>query len=134
MYNLVLKVLKHKKYSIVLYNLKILYINFCWTSINVNQSWNLSNLPAKSQQEAQKHRQEYEKMVEIAKKKGNSTKKSKYIHLQNNILTNKSQQNSKRKKWRWKTINNKSEKRISWPTRCESGTPRFYPIGKNSKF
>ena len=28
-----------------------------------------SNLPAKSQQEALKHRQEYEKMVEIAKKK-----------------------------------------------------------------
>lgn len=31
-------------------------------------------MPAKSQQEAQKHRQEYEKMVEIAKKKGNTTK------------------------------------------------------------
>jgi hypothetical protein len=29
-----------------------------------------SNLPAKSQQEALKHKQEYEKMVEIAKKKG----------------------------------------------------------------
>lgn len=29
-----------------------------------------SNLPAKSQQEELKHRQEYEKMIEIAKKKG----------------------------------------------------------------
>jgi hypothetical protein len=32
--------------------------------------YNLSNLPAKSAEEALKHKQEYEKMIEAAKKKG----------------------------------------------------------------
>ena len=46
----------------------------------------ISNLPAKSQQEANKHKQEYEKMVNIAKKKG-SLRISYYVLLLSDMRT-----------------------------------------------
>jgi hypothetical protein len=71
-----------------------------------------SNLPAKSQQEALKHRLEYEKMVEIAKKKELKEKELKLKKYQQQIKKEDFMTNSL-KIWNTEIIPNWSEQKNS---------------------